>query len=51
MWCEKHKIEYEPKQINMPGGITITTMFPLCAQERDRENEQEKRQEWLVHKK
>ena len=40
MWCEKHKIEYEPKQINMPGGITITTMCPLCAQERDREIEQ-----------
>ena len=43
MWCEKHKIEYEPKQINMPGGITITTMCPLCAQERDMEIEREEK--------
>ena len=43
MWCDKHKIEYESKQINMPGVITITTMCPLCAQERDREIEQEEK--------
>ena len=43
MWCEKHKIDYEVKQINMPGGIAITIGCPQCAHERDLEIEQEKR--------
>jgi len=41
VWCDKHKIEYESKQIKMPGGSAITIGCPQCAHERDREIEQE----------
>lgn len=41
MWCDKHQLEYEPGEIDMPGGTVITLGCPECARERDEELDQE----------
>jgi len=40
VWCEKHQIEYEAKQIILPvhpGGIILFPRCPECEKERDLE--------------
>ena len=44
MWCDKHQLEYEPVEIDMPGGTVITLGCPECARERDEELDREERE-------